>query len=158
MNIERDESGGFEFSEVEAPFAALFLSIPAAANPEGSQAAQDRLYPAPSAELRDEWDELVRPELRAWFEAATQTVERDLQPLAAGENTLRIPSGHVDAWLLALNQARLALAARHELGEADLNRPPMPPPRDKRDLAISQIHTFGLLQECLLQGLEEEED
>ncbi|MEI8235195.1 MAG: DUF2017 family protein [Verrucomicrobiota bacterium] len=161
MKIERDADGGFVFAEVEPPLVELFLAIPPAADPGGSRAAQDRLFPDPAAHkeeaLSAEWNELVRPELREAFENATATVEGDLEPLAAGRDELTIPLEHMDAWLNTLNQARLALAARYGVGEADLNRAAAYPPRDERDLAVSQIHVYGLLQECLIQGLEAEE-
>jgi len=160
MKIERDASGGFVFSEVEPPLVELFMAISAAADPEGSRAAQERLFPEPTerkeAGVSEEWDEFVRPELREAFENAAVTVEGDLEPLADGREELTIPRDHVDAWLSTLNQARLALAARYEVSEADLNRAAAYPPRDERDMAVSQIHVYGLLQECLLQGLEAE--
>lgn len=160
MKIERDASGGFIFSEVETPLVELFLAIPSATDPAGSQAAQTRLFPEPTAHkeagLSEEWDEFVRPELREAFENAAVTVEGDLEPLAAGRMELAVPLDHVDAWLSTLNQARLALAARYEVTEADLNRASAYPPRDERDLAVSQIHVYGLLQECLIQGVEGE--
>ena len=160
MKIEHDVAGGFVFGEVEPPLVELFLAIPSAADPEGSRAAQERLFPEPSAhkeeEINAEWDDLVKPELREAFENASVTVEGDLEPLAEGRDELKIPLEHVDAWLNTLNQARLALAARYEVSEADLNRAAAYPPRDERDLAVSQIHVYGLLQECLIQGIEAE--
>ncbi len=158
MNIERDSEGGFIFSEVEEPLAAMFRAIPAAADPELNKAAFDRLYPDPFAgkdtELSAEWADYVQPELREGFENASTTVEMDLAPLDAGEEGWAIPRSHVDAWLNTLNQARLALAARFEVGEADMNRAAPYPPESERNLAVSQIHVYGLLQECLLQSLE----
>jgi len=50
MNIERDENGGFLFSDVEPPLAELFLAIPSAADPDGNAAAHRRLFPDPVAE------------------------------------------------------------------------------------------------------------
>jgi len=161
VNIERDEEGGFIFSEVDPPLVAMFQAIPAAADPEGNKAALDRLFPDPAARketgLNEEWAEYVRPELREGFENASTTVEADLAPLAAGEEGWTIPLGHVDAWLNTLNQARLVLAARYDVGEEDMNRTAPYPPESERGLAVSQIHVYGLLQECLLQGLEEGE-
>ena len=159
MNIERDETGGFVFSEVEAPLAAMFRAIPSAADPELSKAAFDRLFPDPFAgkepELSVEWADYVQPELREGFENASTTVEADLEPLSAGGDGWTIPREHVDAWLNTLNQARLALAAKYEVGEADMSRTAPYPPENERSIAVSQIHVYGLLQECLLQSMEE---
>ena len=158
MNIERDEEGGFIFSEVEPPLVAMFQAIPSAADPEGNHEAQKRLFPDPTPRnevgINEEWAEYVRPELREGFENASTTVEADLAPLGAGEEGWAIPMGHVDAWLNTLNQARLVLAARYDVGEEDMNRTAPYPPESERGLAVSQIHVYGLLQECLLQGLE----
>ncbi|MEI6560689.1 MAG: DUF2017 family protein [Verrucomicrobiota bacterium] len=160
MNIERDETGGFVFSEVEPPLAAMFRAIPSAADPELSKAAFDRLFPDPfagkNAELSEEWADYVQPELREGFENASTTVEADLEPLNTGGEGWSIPAEHMDAWINTLNQARMVLAARYEVTEEDMERTAPYPPEDERHLAVSQIHVYGLLQECLLQALEEE--
>ena len=161
MHIERDEKRGFIFSDVEPPLAAMFRAIPSAADPALSKAAFDRLFPDPfvgkEAELSEEWADYVQPDLREGFENASTTVEADLEPLNAGGDGWNIPSEHVDAWLNTLNQARLVLAARFEITEEDMNHSTPYPPESERTLAVSQIHVYGLLQECLLQALEEEE-
>lgn len=158
MNIERDENGGFVFSDVEQPIVEMFLSIPSAVDPDGNSAAAARLFPDPVAgkepKISQEWAEYVAPELREGFENASATVEADLGPLTAGAG-LTIPLDHVDAWLNALNQARLVLAARFDVTEEDMNNPEPFDSQNEREMAISQIHVFGLLQECLIQGLGE---
>lgn len=158
MNIERDENGGFVFSEVEPPIAEMFLSIPSAVDPQGNPAAQARLFPDPTAgkdaKISQEWAEYVAPELREGFENASTTVEADLVSLTAGTG-LTIPLDHVDAWLNALNQARLVLAARFDVTEEDMDNQEPLDLQNERAMVISQIHVFGLLQECLLQGLGE---
>ena len=137
----------------------MFRAIPSAADPELSKAAFDRLYPDPFAgkegELSAEWADYVQPELREHFENASTTVEADLEPLNANGEGWSIPRGHIDAWLNTLNQARLVLAARYQVGEAEMNRTAPYPPESERNLAVSQIHVYGLLQECLLQALED---
>ena len=158
MNIERSEEGDFIFSEVEPPLAAMFCAISSAANPDGSKAAWDRLFPDPAAGkdagLSQEWSDYVKPELREGFENASTTVDADLEPLCAGGEGWTIPLNHVDAWLNTLNQARLVLAAKYDVSEADMNRTVPFPPESERGMAISQIHVYGLLQECLIQGIE----
>ncbi len=59
----------------------------------------------------------VEPELRRLFQTATETVGVDLQQLNGctkpfANCTLRIPTKNADAWLNALNQARLVIAAQ----------------------------------------------
>jgi len=145
VNIERDENGGFVFSEVEPPLVALFLAIPSSADPEPT---------AKDPGINEEWAEYVRPELREAFENAATTVEADLEPMVTGGEGWTIPLDHVDVWLNTLNQARLVLAAKFDVGEEDMNHTAPYPPESERGMAISQIHVYGLLQECLIQGLE----
>jgi len=157
VNIARNTEGGFVFSEVDPPLVEMFLSIPASADPEGSKAANERLFPKPvsgqESGVCEEWSEYVKPELREGFENASTTVEGDLGQLFA-EGELTIPPGHVDAWLNTLNQARLVLAARFDVTEEDMNRTAPLRTDDERDLALSRIHIYGLLQECLLNGID----
>ncbi len=155
MQIERTEEGSFIISALEPPLIGLFMAIPEAADPGENSAANRRLYPEPSAdqEIREEWREYVEPGLREWFESATSTVKGDLQQLEATE-TLTIDLEHVDAWLSALNQARLALAARFEVTDADMERAVSPVLQNERELALFQIHFYGFVQECLIRGIE----
>lgn len=157
--IERDENEGFIFSEVDLSLGQLFLAIPGAADPGGNPAALDRLYPSPmearNSSYSQDWAQFVVPELREAFEGATSVVEEDLEPLRNGETGWTIPAGHVDAWLNALNQARLALAARYNVTEEDMDRPAPYPVETERGMAVAQIHVYGLLQECLIQNTGE---
>ena len=60
---------------------------------------------------------------------------------------------HLEAWIHALNQARLALAARHDFSERELERE-IPAEGDDRAFALFQIHFYGLLQEFFLRQLD----
>lgn len=159
MKIERDENGGFVFSEVEPPLITLFLAIPAAADPEGSEAAMQRLFPQPvdakEKGVCEEWAEYVQPELREGFENACATVEGDLAPLAVGDS-LSVPAEHLDAWINALNQARIALAARFGMTDEEIDGREELIQDEDRNLALSQIHIYGLLQGYLISALDEE--
>ena len=158
MRIEREPDGGFIFEDVEPQLAQLFLAIPAAADPTGNPAALERLFPTPSpgvdGALNEEWESFVVPELREAFETAVTTVAADLQPLRAGGSGWAVPPAHMDAWLSALNQARLALAARNDVTEQDMDVPAPFPVNNEKEVAIAQIHLYGLLQECLIRHLQ----
>jgi hypothetical protein len=111
-----------EISELDPFLAELLRQIPASANPEGLEAAEQRLFSSPTTngketEICAEWKLYVEPELRRLFQTATETVSADLEQLNGnekklGNRTLCIPSKHADAWLNALNQARLVIAAK----------------------------------------------
>ena len=85
--------------------------------PRPSSASSARRPQPNEKEICAEWKLYVEPELRRLFESATETVASDLQQLNGNEKpfancTLRIPVEHTDAWLNALNQARLVIAAK----------------------------------------------
>ena len=163
MQIARQDDGSFVLSELESPLQEILAAIPSASLPAGNAAAEGRLFPEPAGaaegtSLSEEWREFVKPDLRHLFEEARVTVASDLAQIQSQDGTvLTIIPEHVDAWLNTLNQARLVLAARFELSEADLERPVSNLLETERDLAIFQVHFYGFVQECLLRGMDEED-
>ena len=100
----------------------------------------------------------VEPELRRLFQTATETVAADLQQLNGNEKsfanrTLRIPASHGDAWLSALNQARLVIAAKNNFTENELNDHFRSPIGSRRDLSLFQVNFYGFLQEFILREM-----
>jgi hypothetical protein len=65
--------------------------------------------------------------------------------------TLRMPMQHADAWLNALNQARLAIAARCNFTETELCDHERSPIGSRRDLSLFQVNFYGFLQEFILR-------
>jgi hypothetical protein len=123
--------------------------------------AEARLYPPPSQdpdleELVSDWNAHVQPGLQELFQSTRDVVAADLRQLDRGEEfpTLVIPLKHADAWLNALNQARLVLACEHGFEEAELSRPPRMPPSSPRDVARFQMDFYALLQEALLESTD----
>src|SRR6059058_5836883 len=153
-----------EISELDPFLAELLRQIPASANPEGVPAAEERIFSPPTngkeTEICAEWKLYVEPELRRLFQTATQTVAADLEQLNGNENklanrTLRIPSKHADAWLSALNQARLVIAAKNNFTENELNDHFRSPIGSRRDLSLFQVNFYGFLQECILREVDD---
>ena len=100
----------------------------------------------------------MEPELRRLFESATETVASDLEQLAEKERPfangkLCIPREHSDAWLNALNQARLAIATKYDFSEAELCDHYRSPIGSRRDLSLFQVNFYGFLQEFILREL-----
>ena len=100
----------------------------------------------------------VEPELRRLFQSATETVAADLEQLNGNEKslanrTLRIPTKHADAWLNALNQARLVIAAKNNFTEGELGDHLRSPIGSRRELSLFQINLYGFLQEFILRDL-----
>jgi hypothetical protein len=163
MEIRRRKNQ-IEISELDPFLAELLRQIPASANPDGASAAEQRLFSPPTtgkdAEICAEWKLYVEPELRRLFQSATETVAGDLEQLNGNEKTLAnrtlcIPAKHSDAWLSALNQARLAIAAKNNFTENELNDHFRSPIGSRRDLSLFQVNFYGFLQEFILRELED---
>lgn len=126
-----------------------------------SQEVEERLYPIPSLdaveeELREDWKAHVQPELHEIFQSARQVVEADLRGLKEAEDdfyVLEFPFKHAESWLNALNQARLALSALHDFGEAELSQTEPVHILNERDLARIQIEFYGYIQHWLVEVL-----
>jgi hypothetical protein len=152
-----------EVAELDPFLAELLRQIPASASPHGAPVAEERIFSPPSngsePELCAEWKTYVEPELRRLFQTATQTVAADLEQLNGTEKnlanrTLRIPVKHADAWLSALNQARLVIAAKNNFTEVELNDHLHSPIGSRRDLSLFQINFYGFLQEFILREMD----
>ena len=149
-----------EITELDPFLAELLRQIPASAKPDGVPAAEKRLFSSPTngkeKDLRAEWKQYVEPELRRLFQSAAETVASDLEQLNGNEKslanrTLRIPAKHADAWLSALNQARLVIAAKNDFTERELSDHFRSPIGSRRDLSLFQINFYGFLQEFILR-------
>ncbi len=149
-----------EISDLDPFLAELLRQIPASTDPGGVPAAKERLFSSPAdtsqKEACREWKLYVEPELRRLFQSATETVSGDLEQLdgkekSAGHCTLRIPTEHADAWLNALNQARLVIAARCNFTEGELCDHYRSPIGSRRDLSLFQVNFYGFLQEFILR-------
>jgi hypothetical protein len=159
MEIRR-HNDHIEISELDPFLAELLRQIPASASPDGVPAAEQRLFSSPGGrkdtELCAEWKMYVEPELRRLFQTASETVAADLEQLNGNEKsfanrTLRIPAEHADAWLSALNQARLVVAAKNNFTESELGDHFRSPIGSRRDLSLFQINFYGFLQEFILR-------
>jgi hypothetical protein len=155
-----------EISGLDPFLAELLRQIPSSANPEGVPPAEHRLFSPPAndkgAKICTEWKLYVEPELRRLFQTATETVAADLEQLNGSEKslvnqTLRIPSKHADAWLNALNQARLVIAAKYDFSDRELSDHCRSPIGSRRDLGLFQVNFYGFLQEFILRELDRSE-
>ena len=162
MEIRRQKNQ-IEISDLDPFLAELLRQIPASANTDGAPAAEQRIFSLPingkETELCAEWKMYVEPELRRLFQTATQTVGADLEQLNGNEQslanrTLRIPTKHTDAWLSALNQARLVIAAKNNFTELELSDHLRSPIGSRRDLSLFQVNLYGFLQEFILRELD----
>jgi hypothetical protein len=151
-----------EISDLDPFLAELLRQVPVSVDPSGAPAAEARLFspPADSAEkeICKEWKIYVEPELRRLFRSATETVAEDLKQLDGNEKqfanrTLRIPARNADAWLNALNQARLSLAAKYDFSDSELCDHYRSPVASRRDLSLFQVNFYGFIQEFILRAI-----
>jgi hypothetical protein len=153
-----------EVSELDPFLAELLRQIPESTDPQQIAAAEQRLFSLPAdaseKEICSEWKLYVEPELRRLFQSAKETVASDLQQLnGSGKKpfancTLRIPKEHAEAWLSALNQARVVVAAKYSFSEGELCDHYRSPIGSRRDLSLFQVNFYGFLQEFILREME----
>ena len=158
MNMLEDEDGGIVIADIDPFFAMMIRELPgiACSDDENTRA---RIYPSPTGgsdeDADSDWKSSVEPELRELFSNAIDLVVENLAVMKETEETgltLRIPTGHVDAWMHTLNRARLSLAAQWDIDEDDMELGP--PSRDsdpERTMALLRIEIYGVLLEFLVR-------
>jgi hypothetical protein len=142
----------------------LLHQIRLSAKVDGDAKVQERLFPSPTGgrdhETDEEWREYVGPGLQDTFDSNLAVIEQDLRnfppPTPADDrHTLHVPIDHLDAWIHGLNQARLAIAARYDFTEKEMEAS-IPMEGDTRALALFQVHFYGWLQESFLRVVDDE--
>jgi len=137
---------------INSLLAACLQELPRILESRDNPSAQARLLPPPTAEdaaINHEWKESIEPDLRHLLVSASETITRDLtclkpSPRLAECSFVTFPATHISAWMSALNQARLILAALANVDEIDLNLPYSRLGGEKV-LAVLQIDLFGQL-------------
>jgi hypothetical protein len=157
MRFRRASADSWELREIHPLFASLLVELPKVASRH--KKAQARLYPDPAgglddAQLRSDWKEHVRPELERLFATSRDIVSRDLESLGPNGqgNKIVIPASHLDAWLNALNQARLVIVEENQFGDSDLDHSEPPDLATRRGLSLLKIHFYAHLQELLIEA------
>jgi len=154
MKLQATGEGDLLIEEIPPFLLHLIREIPLRADSKNPR-VEARFFPDPSSEetLVEDWKSLVQPGLLSLFQADRETVRADLRGVteAGGLFVLRISKGHADAWLGALNQARLSIAEEWEFGESDIAGEAAPDPADPRAMALFQLGFYGFLQECLVR-------
>jgi hypothetical protein len=148
----------FTITELDPLTAELLRRIPGCASAEDG-AAKSRLFPAPTGgaeeEADAEWRETVEPELRELFATNVETVEADLKTMTETEEGLQltVPIKNAPAWIHTINQARLALGARHSITEENMNGHALP--EDPQDaFAVFQVEFYGAVLSFLVYHAE----
>jgi len=157
MRLRRTSTNSWELRDIHPLLATFLTELPKVA--ARHKKAQARLYPDPiggaaHAEFRRDWKEHVRPELERLFASSRDIVARDLSA-PGGHNhgtKVAIPCAHLEAWLNALNQARLVIVEESNFTEADLDHHEPPDLATQHGLSLLKIHFYGHLQELLIEA------
>jgi hypothetical protein len=154
MKLHVNADGALLLEEIPAFLFRLLGEISRRADSKDPR-TEARFFPDPASdhELMEDWKSFVQPGLMELFRSARETVQADLRGASESKGifSLQIPKNHGDAWLSALNQARLAIAEESGFGEKDLASDVEPNPEDPRSMALFQMSFYGFLQECLVR-------
>lgn len=164
MKVTRIDEQTVAIGPLDLFSTELLHQIHLSANPEGSREARERLFPSPTrgadADIDQDWVDFVEPDLADLFATSIEVIQNDIADFppalpAADQHTLHLPIKNLDAWVHGLNQARLALAARYNFTEKEIDAP-IPMNGDVSALALFQVHFYGWLQECFLRVLRDD--
>jgi hypothetical protein len=158
LRVQPDGAKRIRISGIEPYMVNCLLSLLETLEQADSSPARERLYPNPTRHddnANAEWQQLVAPELRHLFVTASETVARDLTGLQPDTHNpalseVAFPTEHVNAWMSALNQARLVLAETVGITEEDMNVSNFKV-LDKKAFAVVKIHLLGHLLQLFVE-------
>jgi hypothetical protein len=163
MLIRRLKESSIEFIDIEPLEAELLRQVPGVCESGGDDRSEARLFSDPAdssdSQFLTDWAEYVRPELRHLFISSRNTVKEDLKKLSnlpGRLGRLVVLRAHSDAWLNALNQARLILATKFNFTDRELSMHEAPKWFSRRDLVLQQINFYAEIQERIIDAIEEE--
>lgn len=146
---------GYVFGDITPASAATLKGVPMLLESADVRVRQ-RLLPETCDEPEDEqqWRQHAVPELERLFASRAQLVRTDLaglRPMPGSENQLLlIPFAHANAWLAALNAARLALFVLNELTAEAMEPDAFATVTQKQQEALLRIHLLAEVQSVLL--------
>lgn len=161
MRIERVDPHNIQIGPLDLLFCELLHQIRLSVDYSSDIEVRERFFPSPTGgatpRIDADWREYVEPELAASFDTSLQVIDEDLanfpppSPPPTGLGYfLSVPLKHLDAWIHGLTQARIALAARYNFTEDDMNGK-VPTDGDDKALALFQEHFYGLLLESFIR-------
>lgn len=116
LQLDRPDEKSLRFSGVSAGVARCLFDLPDILRLRDQPGPARRLFPDPTAHDPDanaDWHRLMDSDLQHLFAAAEQIVTRDLTQFDPTRGQLTFSAAHANAWLSALNQARLILGSLH---------------------------------------------
>jgi len=155
--FQTNEDGSVLLGGLDEFLVSLIRDLPQVGSPEPD--SEPRLFPSltegrqPEADA--DWAEFVRPELEAHFQVNRDRVFEDCSKIRQeGQRSfkLEISQKSAPAWIHAINQARLSLAAKYHFSEEQLEHGNVGEGPER--LAMFQMQFYGMLQEWLLSVTE----
>ena len=158
MTFAQTPDGTLIVREIPEPFHEMLKAIPRWNETSGEE-AEARLFPPPSADDKDllnDWKAHVQPGLYELFLDSRNIVLADLGAITGNPGclSLDIPIHHANAWLNALNQARLAIAATYNFTDKELSKPAPAKLTTARHIARLEMDFFAAIQEWILDGID----
>jgi hypothetical protein len=158
LRVQPVDAKHIRISDIEPFLADCLQGLGEILEQRDSPKAHERLFPNPTASddaANAEWQQQTTPEMRHLFVSAGETVVRDLTALKPDEHetalfAVTFPAEHVNAWMSALNQARLILGEMFSVTEADMNATNLDV-RSEKTLAIVRIHLLGYLLQLFVE-------
>ena len=159
LELKRLPDGRLCLSGIDDSWQWVLARVPELLAANQPPAVHERLLTDPSnnAAINRDWREFVVPELEALWKASHELMAADLTRLETDPdqpNCARItfPESHAAAWISAINQARLALGARWNVTEADMNRPLWKLGSNQREHDILLIHLLASVLQLLIEA------
>jgi hypothetical protein len=145
---------------VNAATASCLLEVPGILEQAKSGPAHERLFPMPTtdhAKINEDWQQFVVPELERLFASAGEILAKDIEPLLQKKKELVLPVAHCDAWVSAINQARLILGAQHAVTEQDMEESRFALLPGAKQQALLRIHVLGYIVQVFVEFLSGEQ-
>lgn len=162
MDFSFSRAKVFRFRKIHPLLAEFIRSIPDTIDPEQlSDEAQTRIFPGATDEpdldtMRSEWKAYVEPDLQEHFRSTREVVVADLKQMTESKGLLelQIAPAHAEAWLNALNQARLVLAADLGFDEKILTTTEAPDITTEEGSRVFRLNLFAFMQQCLIDRMD----
>lgn len=150
---------GFVFGGLTAHAVETLTGVPMLLESTDPR-VRERLLPDTFDEESEQehWQKHAVPELERLFSTRAQVVRRDLAAMQklpkSATQVLFVPDKHANAWLAALNAARLALFVLNDLTGKHLEPEGFGTGTPKQQEAILRIHLLAEIQSVLLGDFE----
>ena len=151
LHVERSGEKHIHVTGLDPVILDCLHALPEILDQRDQPAARCRLLPDPTTDraINADWQQTISPELRHAFVAAGDTVARDLTGITP-EGELTFAVEHLNAWMSALNEARLILGEIFRITDSDMESADFDVTTPK-GLAVFRIHVLGYFLQLLIE-------